>query len=103
MDKKIEIDDVDYLLACSDRVRFFNEKNLIDLKIKWQNFYLWKFFNEYPILDKNYYNHKKIILLRNDFRRLLRILLNRNDSTLKEKISWIIFAIRPNIYYKLIK
>ena len=59
MDKKLSIDASDYLLACADRIIFFDEKNLIDLKVRWEDFYLWKFFRDYPTLDKSYHNHKK--------------------------------------------
>lgn len=103
MDKKLSIDSSDYLLACSDRIRFFDEKNLENLKIKWQDYYLWKFFTDYPVLDKNYHNHKKLKILKNDFRRLLKILLKSKNNSIKDKISLIIFAINPNIYYKLVK
>lgn len=103
MDKKLDIDVVDALLAYSDRIKFFDEKNLEDLKIRWQELYLYKFFTEYPILDKEYHNHKRLLILRNDFKKLLKILLKSRDHSFKEKISWIIFIISPNIYYKLIK
>lgn len=103
MDKKTSINDIDYLLACSDRVRFFHEKDLIDLKNKWQKLYLWKFFYEYPTLYKLYQNNKKLFILKNDFRKLLGILLRSDEYPLKEKCSWIIFAINSNIYYKLQK
>lgn len=103
MNKKLSIDTVDYLLACSDRIRFFSEKNLKDLKLKWEAFYLWKFFKEYIELYKNFHYDKKMRLLRNDFRKLLKLLLKSENHLMKEKISWIVFAVSPNIYYKLIK
>ena len=103
IDKKLDIDRVDYMLACSDRVRFFYEKNLIDLKVKWEYFYLLEILKNYSILDKNYHNHKKLKILKNDFRRLLKILLKSKNNSIKDKISLIIFAINPNIYYKLVK
>lgn len=103
MDKKINIDEVDYLLACSDRVRFFYEKHLIDLKEKYEYVYLSKLLKNYSTLDKNYHNHKKILILKNDFRKLLKILLKSNNNSVKEKILLIIFAINPTIYYKIVK
>lgn len=103
MDKKLGIDEVDYLLACSDRVRFFYEKDLIDLKEKYEYIYLSKVLENYCVLDKNYPNHKKLLTLKKDFRKLLKILLKSNNSSIKDKISLIIFSVSPNIYYKLIK
>lgn len=103
MDKRLGIDEVDYLLACSDRVRFFYEKDLIQLKDKWEKFYLWKFFNDYSELHKEYNGNKKLKILRKDFAQLLKILLKEKKYSLKEKVSWIVFAINPNIYYKIVK
>ncbi len=103
MNKKLNINSADYLLACSDRVRFFYEKDLIQLKDKWQKIYLWKFFNDYPELYKEYNRNKKLKILRKDFSNLLKILLKNKNYSLKEKVSWIIFAINPSIYYKIVK
>ncbi|WP_195929951.1 glycosyltransferase [Clostridium sp. 1001270J_160509_D11] len=103
MDKKSNINSADYLLACSDRVRFFYEKDLIQLKDKWEKFYLWKFFNDYSELHKEYNGNKKLKILRKDFAQLLKILLKEKKYSLKEKVSWIVFAINPNIYYKIVK
>lgn len=104
MDKRLSINSADYLLACFDRVRFFYEKNLIQLKDKREEFYLWKFFNDYPKLCREYNGNQKLKILRKDFAQLLKILLKDKKYTLKEKIAWIIFAINhPNIYYKIVK
>lgn len=103
MDKRLNINSSDYLLACSDRVRFFYEKNLIQLKDKWEEFYLWKFFNDYPELCREYNGNQKLKILRKDFAQLLKILLKEKKYSLKEKVAWIIFAINPNIYYKIVK
>lgn len=103
MDKRLNINSADYLLACSDRVRFFYEKDLIKLKDKWEKFYLWKFFNDYSELHKQYNGNKKLKILRKDFAQLLKILLKEKKYSLKEKVSWIVFAINPNIYYKIVK
>lgn len=103
MNIKTNINSTDYLLACSDRVRFFYEKDLIQLKDKWQKLYLWKFFTDSPELHENYNGNKKLEIIRKDFTKLLKILLKDKKYPIKEKISWIIFAINPKIYYKLIK
>ena len=103
MNKRLTINSVDYLLACSDRVRFFYEKDLVQLKDKWQKFYLWEFFTNYSELYKNYNGNKKLKIIRKDFIQLLKILLKDKNYPLKEKISWIIFAINPDIYYKILK
>lgn len=103
MHSKLGIDQVDYLLAYSDRIRFFDEKKLINLKEKCEYVYLSNILKNYHILDEWYSNHKKLIILKKDFRKLLKILLKSNNNSIKEKISLIIFAINPNIYYKLIK
>lgn len=103
MDKRLNLNSTDYLLACSDRVKFFYEKDLIQLKDKWAKFYLWKFFNDYFELYKEYNENKKMKILRKDFSQLLKILLKDKKYSLKEKISWVVFAINPKIYYKLIK
>lgn len=101
MDKSLNINSSDYLLACSDRVKFFYEKDSIQLKKYWEKFYLWKFFNDYSELYKEYNDNFKLKILRKDFAQLLKILLKDKDYGKKEKISWIIFAISPKIYYKL--
>ena len=110
MDKKLNINSIDYLissvdslLAYSDKIRFFDEKNLINLKEKYEYVYLSKILKNYSILDKNYHNNKKLLTLKNDFRKLLKILLKSKNNSIKEKISLIIFAINPNIYYKITK
>lgn len=103
MNRKTNINSTDYLLACSDRVRFFYEKDLIQLKDKWQMFYLWKLFTDYHELRENYNGNKKLEIIRKDFTKLLKILLKDKKYSIKEKISWIIFAINPNIYYKILK
>ena len=103
MSQRLNINSSDYLLTCSDRVRFFYEKDLIQLKEKWEKFYLWKFFNDYSELNKEYNGNPKLKNLRKDFARLLKILLKNKNYSLKEKISWIIFVINPNIYYKILK
>ena len=103
MDKRLNINSYDYLLACSDRIRFFYAKDSIQLKDKWEKSYLWKFFNDYPELCREYNGNQKLKILRKDFRKLLIVLLKSNNNSIKEKISLIIFSVSPNIYYKLIK
>ena len=103
MDEKLDINSADYLLACSDRVKFFYEKGLVELQDSWEKFYLWKFFNDYSELYREYNGNKKLKILRKDFAQVLKILLKDRKYSVKEKISWVIFAINPKIYYKLIE
>ena len=36
-------------------------------------------------------------------KNIKKILLKEKKYSLKEKVSWIVFAINPNIYYKIVK
>ena len=104
MQQANKITKIDYLLALSDRVRFFYENGLENLQYKYEYIYLLNIFKLYPELEKNQGYLKKIIL-RIDFLKLMKILNKNRNYSFKEKITWVIFCINPQIYinYRLKK
>lgn len=99
MQKRTQITRIDYLLALSDRIKFFDEKGLKDLQNKYERLYFVEMFNIYPKFKK-YKNYKKKLLLRLNFLKLITILKNNEVYSFKEKVLWIIFCISPQIYIK---
>ena len=99
---KAEVCQIDKIYALSDRIKFFYDKELIDLAYKTEKIYLWRLFSIYPYLYK-FYSTPKLLKLRIDFWRLIIIFRKNRRYTLKERISWIIFCITPKLYYKIIK
>lgn len=88
---------VDRLLAHSDRMKFCNKMGLKDLCYFTSQIYRCNFFSLYREIDTNYEIELRE-LLRRDFIQSLNILLKIKDACIKEKISWLIFVISPNIY-----
>ena len=97
MNNITKITRVDYLLALSDRIKFFNEKGLKHLQYKYEKTYLYEIFRAYPNFERKK-NYRKKLLLRLDFLKLINILKKNPYYSFKEKIVWIIFCLAPNLY-----
>ena len=88
---------IDYLLALSDRIRFFYEKGLIELLYRYEEIYLYEFFRVYTKLGKSK-NYRKKLILRLDFLRLIKIFKKNKKYSVKHIIAWIVFCLNPNMY-----
>lgn len=97
MNNRTNLTKIDYLLALSDRIKFFYEKGLKELQYKWERIYLYNIFSICSDLSKHK-NHEKIILLRKDFFKLIKILKQNKNYSYKEKLMWKILCINPDIY-----
>ena len=100
MKSRTKITKIDYIDALSDRINFFNGKNLINLKNKTEYIYISNFFELY-YYSKDNYSKKIYCKLHKSFRQNLLILLNNSIYSNREKLSWIIFLLYPNIYKRL--
>lgn len=90
---------VDKLLSQSDRMRFFKKIDLINICDDICKMYLYEFLKLYKeLINKGEYDKKFLYELRRDFILNLRILFKQNYISIKEKISYLIFAISPRIY-----
>lgn len=97
MNNITKITRIDYLLALSDRIKFFNEKGLKHLQYKYEETYLYEIFRVYPNFERKK-NYIKKLLLRIDFLKLINILKKNPYYSFKEKIVWVIFCLAPNLY-----
>ena len=100
MSKKSYKRKVDRFLALSDRMRFYKKIGLTDKFDNMLNIYEYNFFNLYREINVNKNSEAKLLKeLRYDFIVNLNKLIRLKKFSVKEKISWILFAINPKIYY----
>lgn len=95
----------DIITAHSNRVDFFKDKKLKELKYQSEVIYIAIFFETYyrgKFLIEN--SHKDLLCMRNNYKKRFKSLLNNPILNWKEKIVLILFFIHPNlyeIYYKI--
>lgn len=95
---------IDWILALSDRIKFFNQVGLYDMYNTTSTVYIDTFFSTYnTIIESNNYDKLLLNKLRNDFISNIMLLLKLKGQGIKVKILWIVFCINPslyNLYYK---
>lgn len=92
------------LLAQADRMRFCNKVGLETLCDYISQIYEYNFFTLYREIESQKNDKIDFLdMLRKDFISNLKVLLRLERFSIKEKISWIIFAINPNIYKFIFK
>ena len=89
---------VDKLLAQSDRMKFCREIGLTNICDSISKDYEYSFFNLYRNIKNK--SRESILLneLKEDFISNLNILLKKKEIGIKVKLSWLIFAISPDVY-----
>lgn len=96
---EFSIKNLDSLYAHRDAMIFLNSNINNDIKFKSQEVYVYYFFQDYfkakKILNGQNENLEKI---KREFVSTFYILMRSKNFKIKEKISWIIFALSPSLY-----
>lgn len=93
----------DYLEALTERIYFYNEKNLDYLKEKTEYQYLKLYFKYYFKVKNDLKDTEKVKKLKQNFIDTFRTLSKSNIYSKKEKLSWIIFIINSSLYEEYYK
>lgn len=92
---------LDYLLAFSDRIRFYHRINLSAESYELQRVYISELIYLYFRFQKKAEFRNKLKSCKKDFLKTLPWLLKNSSLSLKEKISMLCFAFFPNLYKTL--
>lgn len=93
----------DYLEALTERIYFYNEKNLDYFKEKTEYQYLKLYFKYYFKVKNDLKDTEKVKKLKQNFIDTFRTLSKSNIYSKKEKLSWIIFIINSSLYEEYYK
>lgn len=95
---EFSIKSLDSLYAHRDTMIFLNNISS-DIKFKSQEVYVYYFFHDYFKAQKILTNdNRKLKKIKWEFVSTFYILMRSKNFKIKEKISWIIFALSPNLY-----
>lgn len=97
--KGFNIHKLDALDAFEERIKFFEENNLIQFRNKAEYDYLCRVFKYYFTIEKYIPNNKQILInIKRNFKKMYKKLKTNSYYSTKEKITWILFIINPKLY-----